>query len=631
MAMKLLMTFIGALIGAWCFDGSRGGALVGGAVLGGGIGYLWASVLELRRQLRRLESARGEVLAALSSPVAVSDEPTPPPMSSVAAPTVESEPRVPAIDTPDVFDRAVAFLRDFFAGEHAIPRIGVVILFFGVAFLLKYAAERSLLPIELRLFGAALAAIALLVFGWRLRGRRAMYAIILQGGGVGVLYLTVFSALRLYSLIPASAAFFIMVALCVFSGALAVLQNARTLAILAATGGFLAPVLVSTGTGDHVMLFSYYTLLNAGILGVAWFRAWRELNLLGFAFTFVIGVAWGVQRYRPELFASTEPFLILFFVFYVAVAILFALRQPLQLRGYVDGTLVFGVPVVAFALQAALVYQIEYGLAWSAAALGAFYVAAASALWRWHASTLRLLCEAFLALGVVFATLALPLALDGRWTSATWALEGAAIVWIGARQQRLLPRLFGALLIVGAGVFFLADLSRPAAALPLLNSAFLGSVMIALAALFAARCLERLNVGLRAQERTLAGILFAWGLLWWFGGAVREILERVQQFGVQLDSVVAFFALSALAAEFAGARIGWIWLRSVALGLLPVGLLLALLTLLKPHVFTPTGAIAWGLFFVAHLVVLKRREELPQRALLDFLHGVTLWLIALLG
>jgi len=634
--MKILMTFIGAVIGGLFFDSSRFGVFVGGILFGAAIGYLGASVFELQRRLRELEAARQKPLAPpmpATAPVAVAPVPAQPVFETAPGPELEPEPEpaTPVRAAPDPFQRAFDFLREFFSGEHAIPRIGVIILFFGVAFLLKYAADRSLLPIELRLAGAAVGAIILLVFGWRLRHRRAIYAIALQGGGVGLLYLTVFSALRLYSLIPPTAAFFVMVALCVFSGALAVLQNARALAILAAAGGFLAPVLVSTGGGDHVMLFSYYALLNAGIVGVAWFRAWRELNLLGFLFTFVIGVAWGVQRYRPELFASTEPFLILFFVFYVVVAVLFALRQPPALRGYVDGTIVFGVPVVGFALQAALVHRMEYGLAWSAAALGAFYILLASALWRRHTATLRLLCEAFLALGVVFATLALPLALDGRWTSAAWALEGAAIVWIGARQGRLLPRLFGSLLIVGAAVFFLMEVHRPVGAWAVLNSAFLGSLMIALAALFAARCLSRDDAGLYEQERTLAAILFGWGLIWWFGGALREIAEHVRTRGVQIDSAVAFVSLSALAAEFVGERIGWAWLRNVALGLLPAGLLLALLTLVEPHVLTPTGIGAWALFFVAHALVLKRREEFSQRHILDFLHGATLWVIALLA
>ena len=82
--------------------------------------------------------------------------------------------------------------------------------------------------------------------------------------------------------------------------------------------------------------------------------------------------------------------------------------------------------LVAFALQAALVKDLEYGLAFSALGLGAFYLAAATMLWQRAAGSMRLLAEAFLALGVVFASLAIPLALDGRWTAAAWALEGAA-------------------------------------------------------------------------------------------------------------------------------------------------------------------------------------------------------------
>src|SRR5713226_8656811 len=88
----------------------------------------------------------------------------------------------------------------------------------------------------------------------------------------------------------------------------------------------------------------------------------------------------------------------------------------------------------------------EYGAAWSAVAVSAIYLVLASVLYRRHAETLRMLVEAFLALGVIFATLAIPLAFDGRWTSAAWALEGAAAYWVGVKQGRRLPRAFGLLL-----------------------------------------------------------------------------------------------------------------------------------------------------------------------------------------
>jgi uncharacterized membrane protein len=641
--MTAIAVIVGALIGAMLFHQS----VPGGLLIGAGLGFLLATVARLNERVRKLEASQSG--AGEEAPLTI-----PPTWPATVEPPVSAPPITPAVvsmsSTPSleplttrvdaasieqrvdqVGERVVHFVREFFTGEHAIPRIGVIVLFFGVAFLLKYAAEHSLLPIQLRLLGSAVGALVLLGFGWRLRMRRVGYALVLQGGGVGVLYLTVFAALRLYQLIPPVGAFAMLVAICAFSGALAVLQNARWLAVLGAAGGFLAPILVSAGVGNHVLLFSYYALLNAGILGISWFRAWRELNLIGFGFTFVLGALWGAQHYRAELFASTEPFLITFFVFYVAIAVLFALRQPVKLRGYVDGTLVFGVPVVGFVLQAALVHDYEYGLAWSAAGAGAFYISLASLLWRLRPTALRLLCEAFLALGVVFATLALPLALDGRWTAAAWALEGCAMVWVGVRQQRLLARLFGAVLIVGAGVFFLDDLDRSAIGLAVLNSAYLGTFIIALAALLAARWLARPAAGLTPQERALAAILFGWGLLWWFGGGVREIHEHVQQ-GYVLDVVIGFAVFSALVAELIGARLGWAWLRAVALGLLPAGLLLALATLgAKSHPFTVSGMAAWAAFGVCHWLLLERREDLSWRRYLDFLHAGAVWLAALLG
>ena len=163
------------------------------------------------------------------------------------------------------FNRAWAWL----TGGNALVRVGVVVLFFGVAFLLKYAYEHSHVPIEVRLIGVALGAAVMLVIGWRLRASKPVYALAMQGGGVGLLYLIVFGAFRLFDLIPGEAAFFLLVAIAAFSAVLAVLQNAMSLAILGVSGGFLAPVLASTGGGSHVMLFSYNVVLNAGVLGIA--------------------------------------------------------------------------------------------------------------------------------------------------------------------------------------------------------------------------------------------------------------------------------------------------------------------------------------------------------------------------
>src|SRR6266852_3809879 len=437
-----LGSVIGLIVGAtighdlWII-GAAAGALVGWAIssklspdgrLTEKLAALSSEVKDLGRRLAVLET-RLPASAPPSSEAAWKPEQATPipvpervPEAAIATPAPPkwvapvSEPRR-ATEPPYIPPEATAGpnpVMKWLLGGNTVVRVGVVILFFGVAFLLKYAYEHTHVPIELRLMGAALGAFVLLVLGWRLRHDRPGYALSLQGGGIGLLYLTIFAAFRLYSLLPPLPAFVLLLAVAVFSAALAVLQDSLALAAVGVSGGFLAPILASTGHENHVMLFSYYLVLNLGIFAIAFYKAWRLLNLLGLLFTFVIKTLWGVTSYRPELFGSTEPFLGAFFLLYVAVPILYARRQAFVLRHYVDGTLVFGVPLVAFGLQTGLVRPFEYGAAWSAFSLGAFYLMLASALWRRTGENLRLLTESFLALGVGFGTLAIPLAFDGR-------------------------------------------------------------------------------------------------------------------------------------------------------------------------------------------------------------------------
>jgi len=150
---------------------------------------------------------------------------------------------------------------------------------------------------------------------------------------------------------------------------------------------------------------------------------------------------WRANSYQQHDLWTADAFLILFFLMYVAVSILNCVRQPPNLKGYVSGSLVFGLPVVAFTIHATMIARIEYGLAWSAFALGAFYLLLGWILYATRRPTFRLLVEAFAALGVIFASLAIPLAFDTRTTAAMWAVEGAGLLWLGMRQERKLESM----------------------------------------------------------------------------------------------------------------------------------------------------------------------------------------------
>ena len=140
-----------------------------------------------------------------------------------------------------------------------------------------------------------------MALGLRLAASRPGYGLSLQGAGAGILYLTAYAAFRLYGVLPEAPAVVLLIAVSALTVWLAVRNDSQPLAALAIAGGFLAPVLVGND-GDPVLLFGYFALLNAAIFTLAWSKAWRALNAVGFAFTFVLGLALGPRVLRPGTF-----------------------------------------------------------------------------------------------------------------------------------------------------------------------------------------------------------------------------------------------------------------------------------------------------------------------------------------
>lgn len=520
---------------------------------------------------------------------------TAPRQASPVATTVHSRQPAPAASPSDW--RSNVIVRWLLTGNVPV-KVGVLVSFFGIAFLFKHAVDQDWVsfPIELRLALVAASGIGLLGLGWRLRHSHRIYALSIQGGGIGVLYLTAYAALRLFDVLPAGTVFLIMAGLAAAAGWLAVSQSARQLAVLGSIGGFLAPILASTGTGSHVALFSYYLVLNIGIAGVAFYRHWRMLNLLGFVFTFGIGLIWGAQYYDARYFNSVEPFLLAHFLLYTVIAVLSALKQPFRLRGFVDSALVFGLPLVAFPLQAALLDGETRPLAWSASILAVFYIGLAQLLSKRWPDALRLLSQVYVALGVIFATLAVPLWLDGTWVSNTWALEAAAMIFLGVRQQRALTHWGGVMLFMLAFFVYFGGLNTYDSAVFLLNERFIGAFLICASLSFCAWVYTRDQDFTRDVPLDWFAAGFAWSG-WLLIGTV-ELFEHIGE-DWRAASVLMYTGAITVVLERAAHR--WVpQARLFANSLLP---LLAVYTLWwvvdKQHPLAEHGALAWLVAFAA--------------------------------
>jgi uncharacterized membrane protein len=662
--LRVVLVVVGAALGANLgtegihFLGAMLGALAGLAIseviyIRGAVAGVRTELRDLRANIERrttrteagvagtkVESAPARA-APRAEPVsyyerAPSQPAVPPPAPAAAVPGSREQPALTPEDRQRPISQPVeppgdgplaALLRDYFTGGNALVRAGVVVLLFGVGFLLRYLAEHTRIPIEFRLCGVAVGALVLLVLGWRLRTRRPGYALALQGGAVGILYLTVFSALHLYSLLSPSAAFALLAAISALSATLAVLQNSLAVALLSVTGGFLAPFLASTGHGDHVALFSYFALLNGVILGIAWFRSWRMLNVAGFAFTFVLSTLWGVLQYRPEDLASSEPFLAGFFLLYVAIAVLYSIRQAPVLHGYLDGTIIFGTPLAAFGLQAAMLHDQRLALAYSALGVSALYTLLAWLLHRRKGDQQRLLVEAFMALGVAFLTLAVPLALNGRWSAASWALEGTALVWVGCRQGRRLPRAFGALLQFAAGCALGLSISS---GVRVPSGTYVAALMVGIASVYAARILHADRERLSEYEFALSSLLFLWGLLWWCAGGLSELPQHVAA-QHRLPSSLVFATFTAIVSGIMASRARMRIALLPAFALLPVMALSALWSAgTVHHPLAQGGWIAWPLAFLGLYMILRQHHEAVPEPLTNTLHAASLWLLSAL-
>lgn len=557
-------------------------------------------------------------------------------------------------------ERAANPLFEWFGRMHIMVQIGLLILFIGIAFLIKFAADQGWYSIELRLLTAAAFGVALTTVGWRLRYKVPTYAMALMGGGLATAYLTTYGAIEFIAF-PATLAFPVFVLLGVIGAVLSILTNQRILAFLAIVGAFLAPLLASSGEGNHIVLFSYYAVVNAGILAIAWFKAWRSLNVVGYFFTMVVGLFWGLENYSPDLFSSIEFFLILFFLMYVGIAALFAARKSQSddakvRQDAVDVTLVFGNPLVAFAIQSYLMTDVPNGLAISTFVAGMLYlVIALLAVLRWR--IIRPVAESFLFLAGLFIALSIPLTFDLQITSAIWAIMGAAWVWAGATRKRWWRIAWGALIQLGAAGALMVSTNwfTIFEQSSFINSFSLSALLVALSGYASGYLTRRVPAVVAAQSGVgnleakdgqpntqtnqidwlalFSATMTIWGHLWWFGNGVFQITDFVHEresINYIIPGILSFSALSTFVSQWLGARLHWGGMGLPAILLLPammIGALLHGINIRQP--LFGGGWYAWPIAFAVHYWALygwETRDESAKRWT-AFHHVGAVWLL----
>jgi len=298
---------------------------------------------------------------------------TPPPLQTpVAPPPLPPAPKKPA-DPLSIFDAEPTAPEpsrftlpsvnwEQFMGVKLIAWLGGLALFLGVAFGIKYSFEHDLIPPEVRVALGFLFSVGLVVGGVALsRKRYAVTAQTLCASGIVSLYAVTFACRSIYhfEFFGPLPTFALMVLITSTAFLLAVRMEARFVAILGMLGGFLTPILLSTGQDNPLGLFAYIALLDIGLIAVALHRRWHFLVPLGVAGTIAMEIGWAEKFLTNE---KTLTAMIVCLVFDALFLAAFAVARRLKQTGALLSLPVAALVLVSFFFAGYFIEETAAGL-----------------------------------------------------------------------------------------------------------------------------------------------------------------------------------------------------------------------------------------------------------------------------
>lgn len=376
--------------------------------------------------------------------------PPPPPPASITAGEEEAEEEVKTEEKVEKKKEAMDLEEKI--GGRWFAKIGIAVLIIGVSFFLKYAFDQNWINPTMRVIMGLAAGLVLLVIGEKTIRKYANYGQIISGGGIALLYLSIFSAFNFYHLIMDLTAFLFMALVTLVGIMLSLRYNALSLMMASIIGGFATPFLISSGVNHQIPLFIYITLLDLAILIVSFFKNWRALSITGMTGTLIVFSSWFDNFYTKDQLASTMFFLTIFFLIYSVSSFIYNVVNK-EKSG--------GAEQVMTLLSAFIYFAVSYNLLKPEydGALGIFALLLAIYYFIWAYAVKAATPNddrlynflAFLSIG--FITLAVPLQFDKFVITIIWTIEGVLISLVGSRIKGR-----GGLIIkaLGLGVFMMA-------------------------------------------------------------------------------------------------------------------------------------------------------------------------------
>ena len=337
--------------------------------------YIWRTrkdleltIRALTRRIEALESAPAvtppQVLqqpAAVLPPV----RPTPPPVPPGPRPSLDAVPE--PVDAPTVVRPPLAAYAAVNAadnesasleteiGSRWLLYVGVVALVVGVSYFQRLAIENNWLGERARVIEGLLAGLLLLAGGrWCIRRGYDVYGQIVSGGGVAVLYVSIYAASTLYQLIGRGATFAALCAITALAAWLADRYRSQGLAVMAVGGGFVTPFLLPSDTDAQIALFTYDGVLIAGTMFLAHRRVWPLLNVVSYVLTGLAVSAWAMTYYTSSKYLVTEAYLTIYCGMFLYI--LFQTRRANTTEAGLAQAVLWSAPAVYYLVSLAILW-----------------------------------------------------------------------------------------------------------------------------------------------------------------------------------------------------------------------------------------------------------------------------------
>ncbi|MGZ2369567.1 DUF2339 domain-containing protein [Ancylomarina sp. YFZ004] len=449
-------------------------------------------ISELRYEIIRLKNTEAKPLAE-ENKTRILNETILDDLKNIASPIKQEEQKLettsPITVTPPKAKKSPKSKSDLerFIGENLINKIGIAITIIGVSIGAKYSIDNDLISPLTRIILGYLSGIGLLGFGIKLKEKYESYSSVLVSGAIAIMYFITFAAYSYYQLFPQTFAFILMLIFTVFTVVAAINYNRQVIAHIGLVGAYAVPFLLSDGSGQVAVLFSYMAIINIGVLFIAFKKYWKPLYYAAFSLSWLIYFSWFVGEYSyDEHFGIGSTFLLVFFATFYLMFLAYKVFRKEAFQK-TNSSLLLSNSFIFYGLGCAILSKNheEY--------LGLFTLCNAIA----HSIVSILIYKRNLAdknifhlisgLVLIFITITIPVQLDGNWVTLLWVSESALLFWIGrTKKVSIYERLSYAMMFL-AFVSIMQDwtemynsyhVSDPLSRItPVLNVYFLGAVL----------------------------------------------------------------------------------------------------------------------------------------------------------